>query len=145
MKLEELQILAAKDMKISQFDLDDESLKSSILHQKWLDIMTDEILTLKRCEDELKKVYRSKWLYYSGKAEPDEYDRKGDFQLQVQKNDLTMFIESDDEYLKSKSIVDKQREKVAYIESIMKQINNRNWQIRNAIEWRKLTQWQATD
>ena len=143
MKFEDIKTKAAQDAKVNQHDLDDEALESSKMHQKWLDILTDEIIVLRRCEDELKKTYRARWIYYSGKADRDVYDKEGNFNLNLAKGDLTMFIESDDIYIEVKSKVDLQREKVAYIESFMKNINNRHWHIRNAIEWRKFTQCQT--
>lgn len=143
MKIEAIKALAAQDAKISQCDLDDESLKSSILHQKWYDILMDEILTLKRCENELETIYRAKWLYYSGKADKAVYDKDGDFNLKVTGTDLKMFITSDETYLKAKTTIDEQREKVAYIEGVIKNINQRSYNIKNAIEWRKFTHCQT--
>lgn len=143
MKFEDIKDLANADAKINQIDLDDESLRSSILHQKWLDIIKPEIASLKTCEDELKRVYRARWLYYSGKADRQVYDKEGSFELNVSGKDLQMFIESDDLYIAVKTKLDLQKEKVAYVESVMKNINNRHWSIRNAIEWRKFTQCQA--
>lgn len=143
MRMDDIKEMAKKDMVIDQFELADESIKVASLHQKYIDILSDEVLLLKRAQGELKKVQRELWLYYTGKADKDVYDRKGAFNLKVMKSDLTMFIESDDEYLEKSFIVQRQEEKVAYLESILKQIANRHWQIRNAIEWRRFTECQT--
>lgn len=143
MKLEDIKNIARQDAIINSTDLDDEALKSSSLHHKWLDIIQPEIIELKKCENEFKKIYRSRWLYYSGKSDSSVYEKEGDFNLIVSGKDLTMFIESDEMYLAAKLALDEQKEKVSYIENVMKNIGNRHWNIRNAIEWRKLTQCQV--
>ena len=71
----------------------------------------------------------------------DKLDELGwePFQLKLLKNDIDMYIESDDEVIDLETKFGLQEEKVKYVEAVVKQINNRQWQIRNAIDWRKFT------
>lgn len=140
MKLEDIRVEWKADSKIEdELKLDNESLRTASLHQKYMDMLSQESYTLKKLYGEKTRIYKEKWLYYSGKASPEVYKEKGVFQHKVLKNDLEMFIESDDEYLEKKLQIDYQEEKVKFLESVIKQISQRDWQIRNAIEWRKLS------
>ena len=46
-------------------------------------------------------------------------------------------MESDEELQKLANRKAYQKEKVSYLDAILKSINNRQWNIRNAIEWKK--------
>jgi hypothetical protein len=46
-------------------------------------------------------------------------------------------MDADEDLVKIRSKIDLQKAKVEYLDSIIKGINNRQWVIRNAIEWRK--------
>ena len=46
-------------------------------------------------------------------------------------------MESDEDIIELNLKVEYQKEKVSYLESIIKEVSNRHWKIKNAIEWRK--------
>ena len=136
MTLEELQAAAAKDLKMDDLELADESLKSASLHQKYLTHFNHfrQLVILK--EGEYKVLYRKKWEYYGGKADPQVY-RDNPFDHKILKSDLGIYLESDTELLEAKAKVEYWKMCLDTCERILKQINSRNWEIRNAIEWRK--------
>jgi hypothetical protein len=102
----------------------------------------DEKLVLENFESKLKVLKRDKWLYYSGKLSEEELKKKGwePFGLNILKQDLDRFIDSDSEVINLSNKVFLQKEKVIYIESVIKIISNKMWNIRSAIEWIKFTQ-----
>jgi hypothetical protein len=102
----------------------------------------DEKLILENFESKLKVLKRDKWLYYSGKLSEEELKKKGwePFDLNILKQDLDRFIDSDSEVINLSNKVFLQKEKVVYIESVIKIISNKMWNIRSAIEWIKFTQ-----
>ena len=53
------------------------------------------------------------------------------------KDDINAFIDGDEKYQEVKSKVLLQEQKVKYIEAIIKELSQRTWNIRNAIEWHK--------
>jgi hypothetical protein len=55
----------------------------------------------------------------------------------VLKSELDTYIDSDTEMIQELLQLAMQEEKVNYLTSIIKRIENRNWEIRNAIEWNK--------
>ena len=136
MVLEQLQNEAEKDLKIDNEKLDIESLKTPELYAKYLKIYTRWNLLSKQAESEYKVLFRKKWEYYSGKAPPSVYQEKP-FDLKVLKQDLPTYLESDEELIKSKHKVDYHTAMCDYAERVCKSINNRGFQIKNAIDWKR--------
>lgn len=93
---------------------------------------------MKLLDQRAKILKRKKVEYYLGKASPDIYKDKP-FNLTLVKSDLPIYVDSDDEMCDLELKMSYQQGIVTYLESIIKEINNRNWTIRNAIEWRKFT------
>ena len=138
MDLEQLQELADKDLKINDTELDLESLKTPQLHNKYMKHLTKFKLLLTRAEDDLRTIRLFKWEYYTGKSDPQVYQQKP-FNLKILKQDVDKYIEADEE-------IQKATQKVKYLETIVdfldrtiRQISNRTFTIKNAIDWRKFT------
>jgi len=90
-----------------------------------------------------KELRRLKWLYYTGKLDQETLENLEwhVFDLDIKKNrhDLEMFIESDKDILEISEKISYQKEKIEYLESIIKGLNTRGFQIKNAIDWKKFT------
>jgi hypothetical protein len=102
----------------------------------------DEKIILEKQESKLKILKRDKWLYYSGKMSEEELKKRNweVFDLIILKQDLDRFIESDTEIIALSNAVFAQKEKVNYIESVVKIMSNKIWNIRSTIDWIKFTQ-----
>ena len=138
MNLSEIQDQVKRDLKINDLELDIESLRIPSLHIKYLQFLTENSLKLKKANGELAVLKRIKWIYYTGKASEDVYKEKGDFPLKLKtKDEERTFIEADEEIQKKKTEVEYYETVVDYLQEIVKQIGQRNFQIKNAIEWRK--------
>ena len=131
--------MAYKDMPIDDTELDLESLKTPQLHNKYLNIFHDERLVLRKLETEYKSLLRIKWEYYTGKIDDETLVEYGwePFPLKILKNDIPMYLDSDEDLILIQNKTAYQKEKVSYLESLLKSINNRQWSIRGAIDWRK--------
>ena len=142
MTLEELRNMASKDLKIDETELDTESLITPQIHNRYLIIFTDEKLILEKLEGDFRIMNRDKWLYYTGKMSQEELDERNwqPFNLNILKTDIEKFLYSDEDMIKLSHRVTLQKEKVKYLESVIKIINNRQWYIRSAIDWMKFTQ-----
>jgi len=138
MTLDELQAKAEKDLTIDDTELDLESLKTPQLHSQYLKTYSTYALMLKKAEGDYSKLHIKKWLFFTGKAEPEEYKDKN-FDLKVLRQDVDKFIDSDDEIIKQRQKIEYLKQICHYCESTLKQINNRTFQIKNAIEWKKFT------
>ena len=121
-----------QDCPIDDTTLDKESVKIPTLHGKYLELHSREKIFLNYLEVKYKKLYREKWEYYSGKAEKP-------FQLKLLKTDLHIYLDSDDKLCELKEKIDTQKQKVSYVESVIKSLETRSFHITNAINWRKFT------
>ena len=138
MDLETLQEQVDKDLKINDTELDLESLKTPQLHNKYMKHYTKFKLMLTRAETDYSQVKRQKWEYYTGKADASVYAEKP-FDLKVLRTDVDKYIESDEELIKAKQQVEYLQAVVDYLDKTLRQITNRTFTIKNAIDWRKFT------
>lgn len=134
MNLDEIQKQWEQDSIIDQDNLQDESIKIPILHAKYYKIYNN-ILLLKKIEDnKLKILKKEKWMYYSGKAEPEIY-KQNPFDYKVLKNDLDKYLDSDEDLIKLNTKIDYYNIMLNYLDSILKIILNRTYQIKNTIDF----------
>jgi len=141
LKLEDIQELWHRDREIDYTELGTESIRIPLIHDKYLKIFTDERIRLKGVEFELSKLVRTKTEYYSGKMSQEELERHGWEQYlgRLLKNEITNYIESDNDVIKLKQQLVVLQEKVNYLDSVIRMINNRGFQIKNALDWLKFS------
>ena len=136
MDLSELQSEVDRDIKIDDTELDIESIRTPQLHNKYLKYYTKYSLQLRRVRDDYKTLHRVKWEYYTGKADPSVYQAEP-FDLKILKSDVGIYLDADKD-LQALGQKEAYLEIVVnYLEKILREINNRNWTIRNTIEWKK--------
>jgi hypothetical protein len=142
MNIEQIKAQAELDTAIDTNHLDDEASRIPQIHNKYLCILMDEKLVLESFESKLKILERDKWLYYSGKMSNEELKQRGweQFDLNILKQDIDRFINSDVDIINLRNKIFLQKEKVNYIESVAKIISNKIWNIRSSIEWIKFSQ-----
>jgi len=138
MDLEQLQDLADKKLKINDTELDLESLNTPVLHNEFLKHLTKFKLMLSRAETEHNILKRDKWEYYTGKADASVYALKP-FDLKILRTDIDKYLDADIDLQKSKQKVDYLSTTVDFLDKTIRQIANRGFTIKNAIDWRKFT------
>jgi len=138
MNLEELQNLADKKLKINDTELDLESLKTPQLHNEFLKHLTTFKLMLSRAETEYNILKKDKWEYYTGKADASVYAEKP-FDLKILRTDIDKYLDADIDLQKAKQKVDYLETTVDFLDRTIRQISNRGFTIKNAIDWRKFT------
>ena len=136
MDLETLQNQADVDLKIDDTELDLESIRTPQLHNKYLKLFTKYSLQLKKVKDDYDGLYKFKWEYYTGKSTMEVYQAEP-FDLKVLKADVHIYLNADSELQKLGQRQEYLKVVVVYIERVLREINNRNWNIRNTIEWKK--------
>ena len=137
MNLDQLKEEALQDLPIiDQEHLDQEAYKNQTLKPKWLDYKTRFELLLVKSKGDYQRLYRSKWEYYGGKADAKVYVAKP-FDLKVLKTDLHMYINSDEEVVKLSDKISYLETSLKFIDGVIKSIDNRGWDTKNAIEWKK--------
>ena len=143
MNLENLKAEVKKDLTIDKTELASESIRIPQIHNKYLNFLMNDRLTLSKLETDLTKLRHRKWLYYTGKMSHEELEELGweSFGLTVLKTDIDRFINADDEVITLQHKVALIREKVSYLDGVIRAINNLNWNIRSAIDWMKMTEF----
>jgi len=139
MKLEDIQNLWRNDSEIDRSELGEASLRIPQLHSKYFNIFSDERLTLRKYESAYKKLYKQKFEYYNGTMSEDELKENGfePFQLKILRSDISVYIQSDDDLNQLELRIEMQKEKVEFLESIIKNLPARGYQINAAISWEK--------
>ena len=139
MKLSEIQAMWAEDAKIDRTELGNESLIIPALHSKYYNLFSHERLTLRQLEVEQKTLYRQKFEYYNGTLSEEELRSNGwePFALRVLKSDISVYIQSDPDLNKMGLRIEMQKEKVDFLESIIKNLPARGYQINAAISWER--------
>ena len=138
MDLEQLQLEADKDLKINDTELDLESLKTPQLHNKYMKHLTKFKLLLSKAEADLATTKKVLWEYYTGKADASVYAEKP-FNFKLLRQDVDQYIQSNEEYIKAKQKVDYLNTTIDFLDRTIRQITNKTFTIKNAIEWRKFT------
>ncbi len=138
MDLEQLQEQAERDLKINDTELDLESLRTPQIYNKYLKHYTKYKLLLTRAESDYRTLKREKWEYYTGKADPQVYEEKP-FDLKILKTDLDKYLDADIDLQKAIQKVRYLDTTVDFLERTLRQISNRTYTIKNAIEWRRFT------
>ena len=137
MNLETIQSMWEKDSQIDPDELHTASLVVPSLHAKYYQLFND----LRLLKAKAKKIYQSvlqeRYLYYSGKAEPEVYEKEP-FHYKVREKDaIQRYLDSDQRLSDAELKVEYYNTMLDYLESIIKTIQNRTFQIKNAIEWQK--------
>ncbi len=137
--LDLVQEMWESDSKMNQDELDSESLKIPQLHAKYYDIYNVTLTLRKQTEISYSKILLERRQYYQGKATADIYAEEP-FPYKVRdKEDLKLYLDAD-QRLKDVSLKKEYYDMMLrYLEEILKQITNRTYQIKNAIEWRRFT------
>ncbi len=141
MKIEDIVSEWDKDCRMDETELGEESTKIPVIHNKYLKIFMGENAQLKRMFAQRSKLKRKLTEYYLGELDKDELEELGrdQFYKKILKNEVEMYIESDDDFINLNLKLALQQEKVNYIEAVLRSINNRGFQIKNAIDWLRFT------
>lgn len=128
-----------KDSVMDEDLLDQESIKIPQLHSKYLNFLSDVRLIKIKKEQDYKRMLREKFEYYTGKADTEVYKQKP-FDLKILKQDVQLYIESDEEIQSLQNKLNYYKEMMFLLESILSNINTRGFQIKNSIDWQKFMQ-----
>lgn len=142
MKLNDLRAMVQKDLTVDQTELDVASLLVPQLHSKYLNLLMDEKLVLRKLKLDMSALKRDKWEFYSGKMSEERLSALGwePFHLKILRQDLDKYLESDTDLAAMLTKIAFSEEKVEYLTGVIRAVNNLHWNIRSAIDWKKFTQ-----
>ena len=135
--LDTIQKMWEKDSIIDIDNLHTESLNIPILHAKYFDLYNTIILLKKKAEQQKKKVRHERYEYFTGKADPEVY-LENPFPKKIRdKETLQGYLDSDDKLSQIVLKIEYYETMLQYIDSILKMIANRTYQIKNSIDFLK--------
>jgi len=137
--LDTIQKMWEEDSKIDVDNLHTESLNIPSLHAKYFDIYNNIILLKKKAEQQKKNIRHERYEYFTGKADPDVYV-ENPFPKKIRdKETLQKYLDADEKLSSVCLKVEYYDTMLNYLESILKVIQNRTYQIKNAIEFIRFT------
>lgn len=141
MKLEAIYEEWSKDSGIDMTDLGNEAIKIPKLHHKYFQVYSSEKLLLRKYEAEMKTLKLSKYEFYT-QGPSKETQEKGwilPARGMILKQEMPMYLEGDQDIINLSLRIGMQQEKVELLESIIKSLTNRGFQIKSAIDFIKFT------
>lgn len=141
MNIDEIMSEWKTDSEIDVTELADESIKIAKLHQKYYEYLIKEKLLFKKNESDLKLLRLEKYEFYT-QGHNEETLKKG-WELpskgMVIKSEIPMYLEGDKDIINLNLKMSYQQEKIDLLQSIIKSLNNRGYNIKSAIDWIKFT------
>ena len=133
--LDTIQKMWEEDAKINPDNLHTESLNIPTLHAKYFEIYNNIFLLRKKADQQKRNIRHNRYEYYSGKADPEIYV-ENPFPKKIRDKDtLQKYLDADEKLSGVCLKIDYYDTMLVYIESILKVIQNRTYQIKNAIEF----------
>ena len=133
--LDTIQEMWEKDAKIDRDNLHDESLNIPSLHAKYFQIYNTIFLLKKKAEQQRKNIRHERYEYFSRKADPDVYIQNPFPKKIRDKDTMTKYLDADEKLSNASLKIEYYDTMLTYLESILKVIQNRTYQIKNAIEF----------
>jgi hypothetical protein len=119
-----------------EVNIDISSLSVPELSGKYHQLISEETMTLRLLRKEYDIIYRDRWVFYSGKADPEVYKNEP-FDLKILKADIDKFLNADELLNKQKDKVTLQEVKINLLTEFTKSIMSISFNIGNAIKWKK--------
>lgn len=140
MTIDEIYEMWEKDCAIDNNFLSDASVDTPKIHSKYVQLLVNTKLKLTKLNYDYNTLRKTKFRYYRGELTRDELKELGWEQWAYSKPlkaDMEEFLTGDDDLAKLKIKIEYLEAMQFLLESIMKAISARDWQIRNSIEFKK--------
>jgi hypothetical protein len=135
--IEKIQKMWEEDSNIDPDNLHTESLNIPSLHAKYFDLYNNISLLKKKAEQQRRNIRHQKYEYYTGKADPDVYI-ENPFPKKVRDKDaLQKYLDADEVLSQASLKVEYYDALLNYLQDILKMIHQRNYQIKNAIDFQR--------
>lgn len=141
--IEQLSDMWKKDsiMDLSLTEIKEEFSKIPKLHSKYLDILIQSRLHMRRNQDKYYKMKKIKWEYYTGKLDEDSLKEYGwePFVMKL-KSDISIYIDADDDLIKLKNAIYLHEQIIDFCDKVLGELKARTFQLRDVVSWEKLVQ-----
>jgi hypothetical protein len=139
MKIEKIFEEWDADTDFDKTELGDEALKVSKLHHKYFRILSQERITRRSLESDLKVLRLEKFEFYTQGPSKESVERGWEMPPigRVVKSEVNNYMEADRDMINLSLKIGIQNEKIDLLESIIKTILSRGYNIKAAIDWEK--------
>ena len=141
MTLEQVLDEWSKDSLLPPNNLDEVSRETPKLHAKYLALLSNAKLRLKKAEMDQKSLLKLKWLYYNGKMSQEEIEAQGwDYDpfngLKIMKGEMDYYYDSDKEIQESELKIQYIKTLIDTLKEIVDTLRWRHQTIGNIIKWK---------
>jgi len=139
MNIEQILDEWAKDCVVDKTELADESLRTISLHSKYIRLYKIEKLKLIKLLKEYPKLKLAKHEFYSmgPSKETQELGWEMPARGAIIKTEVDMYLQADQDIIDANLRISYAQEKADLLMDIVKEVNNRRWSIRAAIDFQK--------
>jgi len=139
MKIEKIFEEWDADTDFDKTELGDEALKVSKLHHKYFRMLSQERITRRSLEAEMKVLKLEKFEFYTQGPSKESVERGWEMPPigRVVKSEVNNYMEADRDIISISLKIGIQSEKIDLLESIIKTILSRGYNIKAAIDWEK--------
>jgi len=137
MNVEKIQEMWETDSVIDPDNLHDASIEIPKLHSKYYNLYNTVTLLKSNAKQQYNRVHLDRYNFYTGKADPEVYEEEP-FPYKVRdKDSLDRHLKADKRLSDIELKIQYYDVMLKFLEDILKTIQNRTFQIKNAIEWQK--------
>lgn len=129
----------SKDCIIDDIHLDSASLETPKIHSKYWRYLSNERLILKKYETDLKQLALKKYEFFTQGPTKETVEKGWELPAKgtLIKAEADRFLEADSDIINLSLKIANQKEKTEILNDIIKELKNRNWIIRNVLEFRR--------
>jgi hypothetical protein len=141
MNLEQILEMWSEDSQLPRDNLDEASRTTPKLHAKYLTMLSQTKLRLKKAEMDQKSLLKLKWLWYNGKMDEEQIKSLNwDFDplngLKIMKGDMDYYYDSDKEIQESELKIEYLKTCIDTLKEIVNNLNWRHQTVGNMIRWK---------
>jgi hypothetical protein len=130
-----------KDSSINEAELGHEATRNPMIHAKYVRMISQTKLSLRKAESDYLTVRKTKWRYYRGEMGKAELDELGWNQYQGRiptKSDMDEFLNCDPDLIRYTDKIQYFTVVKETLDSILKELNSRTWNIKTAVDYAKM-------
>jgi hypothetical protein len=139
MTLDELLENWKADAEIDRTELGNEAIKIPQLHSKYFKFYSTERLALRKLEEDAKVLKKQKYEWFNGSMDYEDLNDLGwsPNPLKLLRADIPQYIDADKDIVSLNLKIAYQKEKVDFLDSAIRSLNTRGYNLRAAIDWEK--------
>tara|TARA_B100001093_G_scaffold471209_1_gene493306 strand:- start:378 stop:815 length:438 start_codon:yes stop_codon:yes gene_type:complete len=139
MTLDELLENWKADAEIDRTELGNEAIKIPQLHSKYFKFYSTERLALRKLEEDAKVLKKQKYEWFNGSMDYEDLNDLGwsPNPLKLLRADIPQYIDADKDIVSLNLKIAYAKEKVDFLDSAIRSLNTRGYNLRAAIDWEK--------